>query len=76
MTELELDEILTLRWPRVVRQVMADDSDDWLKGFVRSIARQGKRKSWKPTPRQASIMRRLVAELQVGSACIGEVIEQ
>ncbi|MBR9763862.1 MAG: hypothetical protein GYB53_10140 [Rhodobacteraceae bacterium] len=65
MTELELDEIMTLRWPAVVRQVMADGSDEWLKGFVRSIARQGKRKSWVPTPRQVSLMRRLVAELSV-----------
>ena len=76
MTEQELDEILTLRWPAVVRQVMADDSDEWLKGFVRSIARQGKRKTWKPSKRQASIMRRLVAEQRAESACIGEVIEQ
>lgn len=63
MTEQELDEILTLRWPAVVRQVMADGSDDWLKGFVCSIARQGKNKSWHPSKRQVSIMRRLLAEL-------------
>lgn len=63
MTELELDEILTVRWPIVVRRTMADASDDWVKGFVRSIARQGKRPAWRPTPKQESLMRRLVAEV-------------
>ena len=63
MTESELDELLTLRWPTVVRRVMEDGSDEWLSGFVRSIAKNGKRKSWQPTAKQASIMRRLVAEL-------------
>ena len=63
MTEQELDEILTVRWPAVVRQVMADGSDEWLKGFVRSIARQGKNREWRPSDRQVSIMRRLLAEL-------------
>lgn len=62
MTDLELDEILTLHWPGIVRQVMADGSDEWLKGFVRSIARHGKRAGWHPTDRQAAIMRRLVVE--------------
>ena len=76
MTEQELDEILTLRWPAVVRQVMADGSDKWLKSFVRSIARQGKRKTWKPSERQASIMRRLVAEQRAESDCIGDLIER
>lgn len=63
MTDRELDEILTLRWPMVVRRVMADGSDDWLMGFVRSIARHGKRPSWRPSDKQAGIMRRLVSEL-------------
>ncbi len=38
MTDLELDEILTLRWPKVVRRAMAG-TDEWLKSFTRSIAR-------------------------------------
>ncbi|APZ52165.1 hypothetical protein [Salipiger abyssi] len=63
MTDRELDEILTYRWPIVVRRVMADSSDDWVKGFVRSIARHGKRASWRPSLKQAQIMRRLVSEL-------------
>lgn len=62
MNEQELDEILTVHWPAVVRRVMADDADDWLKGFVRSIARHGKRKSWTPSAKQEALMRKLLAE--------------
>lgn len=63
MTDQELDEIITYRWPMVLRRAMSDGSDDWLKGFVRSIARHGKRPNWRPTQKQEQIMRRLVAEL-------------
>lgn len=62
MTDRELDEIL-YRWPAVLRRVMADGSDEWVKGFAKSIARHGKRKAWRPTFKQEQIMRRLVAEL-------------
>jgi hypothetical protein len=61
MTERELDEILTFRWPGVTRRVMAE-GDDFLKGFVRSIARHGKRKSWTPSAKQAALLRRLVRD--------------
>ena len=63
MTEYELDEILTLYWPRVLRQVMAPEGNEWERGFALSIARAGKRPGWRPTPKQESIMRRMVAEL-------------
>ena len=72
MTDLELDRILTFQWPTVVRVVTAGSSDAWSKGFVRSIAKQGKRPNWKPTPKQAAIMKRFVAELNQSS---GEVFE-
>lgn len=62
MTEQELDEIMTARWPLVLRRVMAQ-GDEWAKGFAKSIARHGKRPTWRPTPKQAWIMRRMVAEL-------------
>ena len=75
MTDLELDEILTVRWPLVVRRVMAEGSDDWLKGFVRSIARHAKRRAWRPTAKQESIMRRLVAELGTGTEQAVNLIE-
>ena len=63
MTSSELDQILTYSWPIVLRRVMADGSDDWLQGFVRSIAKHGKRASWRPSGKQEQIMRRLVSEI-------------
>jgi hypothetical protein len=63
MTDEEIDEILTFHWPMVLRRTMASAADDWIKGFVRSVARHGKRRNWRPTARQAQIMRRLVSEL-------------
>lgn len=63
MSPMELDELLTLRWPKVVRRVMADvNADDFAKGFARSIARNGKRPNWKPSARQEWIMRQMLAD--------------
>lgn len=62
MTELELDEILTLHWGRVIRRTMVD-GDEWAQGFAKSIARHGKRRDWRPTPKQAHIMRQMVSDL-------------
>ncbi|MBB94656.1 MAG: hypothetical protein CML68_08645 [Rhodobacteraceae bacterium] len=75
MTSQELDELLTFRWPMVMRRVMADGSDEWLKNFVRSIARQGKRPAWRPTQKQEQIMCRLVSELGTAPNTDPEVIE-
>ncbi|WP_417210001.1 hypothetical protein [Antarctobacter sp.] len=75
MTDQELDEILNHRWPIVLRRIMADGSDEWLKGFVRSIAKHGKRASWRPSSKQQQIMRRLVSELGTEAFSMGEVIE-
>ncbi|MDK3019635.1 hypothetical protein [Pseudodonghicola flavimaris] len=71
MTERELDEILTLHWPAVLRCAMTN-GDEWIKGFARSIARHGKR----PTPKQEQIMRRLVIELRSAPEGDLEVIER
>lgn len=76
MTDLELDEVLTIYWPRVVRQTMADGADDWLKGFVRSITRQGKRRNWRPTPKQAFLMRQLVNDVRRAGNADDPVIER
>lgn len=76
MTDRELDEILTFRWPMVLRRVMADDTDEWLQGFVRSIARHGKRASWRPSGKQEQIMRRLVSELGTSTETELELIER
>ena len=75
MTKGELDEILTFHWPRVVRRAMAE-GDEWLQGFVRSISRHGKRPTWRPTPKQERIMRRLVDELRAAPEPDLEVIER
>lgn len=76
MTDRELDEILTFRWPIVLRRVMADGSDEWLQDFVRSIARHGKRASWRPSAKQEQIMRRLVSELGTAPEDNLELIER
>ena len=76
MTDSELDEILTFRWPIVMRRVMADGSDEWLKGFVRSIAKHGKRAAWRPSAKQEQIMRRLVSELGTAPEQNFELIER
>ena len=75
MTDLELDEILTLHWPRVIRRAMRD-GDEWARGFARSIARHGKRRSWRPSPKQAHIMRRMVSELATAPGDELELIER
>ncbi|MFC0161421.1 hypothetical protein CDZ97_07825 [Mameliella alba] len=74
MTARELDEILVHRWPLVMRAVMAG-SDEWLKGFVRSIAKHGKRASWRPSAKQEQLMRRLLSELGAAPGDV-EVIER
>ncbi len=63
MTERELDEILTLYWPRVLRLVMAPGGNEWARSFALSIGRQSKRPDWRPSPKQAWIMRQMVQEL-------------
>jgi len=76
VTDVELDEMLTVRWPMVIRRVLADGSDKWVKDFAKSIARHGKRRGWRPTGKQEAIMRRLVAELGTAPEGDMEVIER
>ncbi|MEM1149841.1 MAG: hypothetical protein AAGI03_04690 [Pseudomonadota bacterium] len=75
MTESELEEVLTYRWPMVVRRAMAE-SDRWTQGFVRSIARHAKRANWRPSPKQWQVMRRLVSDLGTGPEPEIELIER
>jgi hypothetical protein len=35
----------------------------WAKDFAQSVTRQARRKSWRPSPKQVSIMRGLVSDL-------------
>ena len=37
--------------------------NDWAAGFARSIMGVSKRRGWKPSPKQLSMMRRLVSDL-------------
>lgn len=37
--------------------------NDWSAGFARSVIGQCKRRGWKPSPKQLSMMRKLVADL-------------
>lgn len=62
MSEAELDRIMLFNWPILVRRVMLEASDEWTKSFVLSIARHGKRPNWRPTPKQAALMRRLLSD--------------
>ena len=57
-TALSLEEIL-FWWPSIIRRA----SNDWAKGFARSILKCSRRRNWQPTPKQLSIMRRMVSEL-------------
>lgn len=75
MSEAELDEILTVRWPALVRRAMID-GDQWTRTFVLSIARQGKRRSWKPSRKQAEIMRRLLADLAQHDGDASDLIDE
>ncbi len=61
MTDRELDEIMIFWWPKVLRRAM-EGGDDWLKSFARSIAKHGKRASWRPSDKQAYLMRKLIAD--------------
>lgn len=63
MTSIELDMILTLEWPRVLRGIMGDSkASDFSKSFARSIARHGKRPAWHPTQKQERLMRDLLSQ--------------
>ena len=37
--------------------------NEWAAGFAKSILGQSRRRAWKPSPKQLSMMRKLVADL-------------
>lgn len=77
MTDIELDMLLTFRWPKVVRRTMADENaTDFAKGFCLSITKHGKRKGWRPSPKQWAVMQRMLAELTLEHEPDIEVIER
>ncbi len=76
MTDRELDEMMHLDWPIVVKRAMRD-GDDWVRSFALSIKRQAKRPDWRPTPKQAALMRAMVTEARRGAGGDdpGELVE-
>lgn len=62
-------EVLLHHMPGVVAQA----ENEWAANFARSIIRQARRPSWRPSPKQEAIMQRLVSELFTASDF--EVIE-
>ncbi|WP_299841708.1 hypothetical protein [uncultured Paracoccus sp.] len=38
-------------------------TNEWAKGFARSIASQSRRRNWTPSPKQHALMHRMVSEL-------------
>jgi phage gp16-like protein len=43
--------------------VTANAENTWAKGFAQSVVKQSRRKGWKPTAKQLSVMQGLVADL-------------
>lgn len=66
----EVDRLL-FSWGRVIA-----NAEGWTRGFALSIQRDRKKPGWMPSPRQLSIMHRLVAELPQGVPEDVELIEE
>lgn len=71
MTPVELERLL-VPWHAVVRAAEAS-GDAWSADFARSIERQARRRSWRPSAKQAVLMRRAVSDLFNGP---GSLIEK
>ena len=59
-TERTADECL-FHWNLVIKAA----TDTWAKNFAQSIAKQSRRRGWKPTPKQLNLMRSMVSALFV-----------
>ena len=51
-------ERLLFHWPNVMRAA----TDDWARGFSLSIWKQSSRRGWHPSPKQFSLMQKMVKE--------------
>lgn len=65
-------EELMFHWPTVVRLA----ENDWAKSFASSIAKQSRRRNWRPTPKQLGIMQRMVTDLFIHRGDDFDVIER
>ena len=52
-------EELLFHWSAVAQRA----TNAWAKEFAASIAKQSRRKGWRPTPKQAALMQSLVSDL-------------
>lgn len=52
-------EVLLHHMPAVAEKA----ENDWAANFARSVIRQARRSTWRPSPKQVGIMNRLVTEL-------------
>lgn len=59
----ELRKIM-LHWPHVLRQA----TDDWARSFALDIWRLSGNGRWRPTLKQARVMRRMIRDLPPGEA--------
>lgn len=55
--------------------VAAQAENEWAGDFAKSITRQSYRRGWKPTPKQLSVMRKLVADLFAHDGNMGGEID-
>ena len=64
MTDRELDEIMIVWWPRVIRQLKTRGDKTWRRGFALSIAGHLKRPEWRPSNKQTRLIRVLLSEFK------------
>ena len=75
VTRMTEDELIV----RTTDALRAGRLDGWLRGFAASIAKSRKSRTWGPSKRQTSVMRRLVTDLRGNAgadhACEAELID-
>lgn len=47
----------------------------WERSFADGIAKNGRRRNWRPSPKQVAVMERLVSDMFAGQPAGGDVIE-
>lgn len=62
MSYREQVERVLWSWPTVIEKA----ETDWARSFARSIAAQARKPKWRPSPKQLSLMKEMVAQLYRG----------
>ena len=68
MTVRELDEIMILWWPWIVRRLKRHRDTSWRLGFALSITKAWRCTEWHPSGKQAQAVRELDAEFRAANA--------